>query len=51
VTYLENSAHMPFQEEPERYAAAVLEFLGAEEAALDQQRQAFRSSRQGAKKG
>ncbi len=45
VTYLENSAHMPFQEEPDLYAAAVLEFLGAEEARLDRQRQAFRSSR------
>jgi len=51
VTYLDHSAHMPFQEEPEQYAAAVLGFLGAEEATLHQQRQAFRVSRNAVKKG
>jgi pimeloyl-ACP methyl ester carboxylesterase len=45
VTYLEESAHMPFQEEPDLYAASVLEFLTADEASLRQQRQAFRSAR------
>jgi len=29
VEYLEDSAHMPFQEEPDAYNAAVLRFLGA----------------------
>jgi pimeloyl-ACP methyl ester carboxylesterase len=45
VEYLEHSAHMPFQEEPERYAAAVLRFFGAEAATLEQQRLTFRAAR------
>lgn len=51
VTYLEHSAHMPFQEEPDAYASAVRAFLTADEASLQAQRQAFRSTRDGAKKG
>jgi pimeloyl-ACP methyl ester carboxylesterase len=51
VTYLENSAHMPFQEEPERYATAVRGFLDAEDATLHAQREAFRSSRDAVKEG
>ena len=51
ITYFENSAHMPFQEEPERYAAAVIEFLSADDAVLDQRRQAFRLSQNAGRKG
>jgi pimeloyl-ACP methyl ester carboxylesterase len=51
ITYFEHSAHMPFQEEPEQYAAAVLEFLSADDAMLDQRRQAFRLNQNAAKKG
>jgi pimeloyl-ACP methyl ester carboxylesterase len=32
IEWLENSAHMPMQEEPERYASALLGFLGEVEA-------------------
>jgi pimeloyl-ACP methyl ester carboxylesterase len=45
VEYLENSAHMPFQEEPERYGKAVLRFLDADPTALEQRRAAFRGGR------
>jgi hypothetical protein len=45
VTYLEESAHMPFQEEPDRYADAVRTFLDADTDALDKRRIAFRDSR------
>jgi pimeloyl-ACP methyl ester carboxylesterase len=46
IEYLEHSAHMPFQEEPERYGAAVLRFLNAEAAALEAERIAFRAARE-----
>jgi pimeloyl-ACP methyl ester carboxylesterase len=42
LKYLEHSAHMPFQEEPERYGDAVKDFLGADETSLAMARQAFR---------
>lgn len=45
VEYLEHSAHMPFQEEPDRYADAVRQFLRADGAVLDQRRRVFRASR------
>jgi pimeloyl-ACP methyl ester carboxylesterase len=45
VEYLEHSAHMPFQEEPDRYADAVREFLAADGHALDERRRAFQVSR------
>lgn len=41
VEYLEDSAHMPFQEEPEAYNAALLRFLGATDAELAQRRAAW----------
>ena len=43
ITYLEHSAHMPFQEEPEAYGAAVVRFLNADPATLEQERVAFRA--------
>jgi pimeloyl-ACP methyl ester carboxylesterase/uncharacterized membrane protein len=45
VEYLEESAHLPFQEEPRKYGAAVLRFLGASSDELQQQRRAFRAAR------
>jgi pimeloyl-ACP methyl ester carboxylesterase len=45
VTYLEESAHMPFQEEPDRYADAVRGFLDADMATLNWKRTAFRATR------
>jgi pimeloyl-ACP methyl ester carboxylesterase len=45
IEYLEQSAHMPFQEEPERYGEAVLRFLGADAPALERERLAFRAAR------
>jgi pimeloyl-ACP methyl ester carboxylesterase len=41
VEYLEQSAHMPFQEEPEAYNAALLEFLGATDGELAKRRAAW----------
>ena len=41
VEYLEDSAHMPFQEEPEVYNAALLRFLGATAGELSQRREAY----------
>jgi pimeloyl-ACP methyl ester carboxylesterase len=41
VEYLEHSAHMPFQEEPEAYNAALLRFLGATDAELAERRAAW----------
>jgi pimeloyl-ACP methyl ester carboxylesterase len=41
IEYLEESAHMPFQEEPEAYNAAVLRFLGASEDELAERRAAW----------
>jgi pimeloyl-ACP methyl ester carboxylesterase len=38
IEYLEESAHMPFQEEPEVYNQALLRFLGATDAELAQRR-------------
>jgi pimeloyl-ACP methyl ester carboxylesterase len=38
VEYLEESAHMPFQEEPEAYNAALLDFLGAADGELAERR-------------
>ncbi len=49
VDYLQHSAHMPFQEEPERYADAVEHFLSADDADLAAQRAAFRARRSIAK--
>ena len=46
VQYLEHSAHMPFQEEPERYGEAVLRFLSTDPSVLEQERLAFRATRQ-----
>ncbi len=45
VEYLEESAHMPFQEEPERYGQAVLRFLGERPEVLEQRRLAYRATR------
>jgi pimeloyl-ACP methyl ester carboxylesterase len=45
VEYLEESAHMPFQEEPEAYNAALLRFLGATDGELAQRRQAWAVAR------
>ena len=45
IEYLENSAHMPFQEEPERYGAAVLRFLNADSTNLEKKREGFRAGR------
>jgi hypothetical protein len=45
VTYLEESAHMPFQEEPDRYADAVRSFFDVNTAALDERRTTFRAAR------
>jgi pimeloyl-ACP methyl ester carboxylesterase len=42
VEYLEASAHMPFQEEPEAYNAALLRFLGATDGELAQRRRVGR---------
>jgi pimeloyl-ACP methyl ester carboxylesterase len=41
VEYLEHSAHMPFQEEPADYNAALLRFLTASEGELAQRRAAW----------
>jgi hypothetical protein len=41
VEYLEHSAHMPFQEEPEAYNAALLRFLGATDGELAERRAAW----------
>ena len=41
VEYLEQSAHMPFQEEPEAYNAALLRFLAATDAELAERRAAW----------
>lgn len=41
VEYLEHSAHMPFQEEPEAYNAALLRFLGATDCELAERRAAW----------
>jgi pimeloyl-ACP methyl ester carboxylesterase len=38
VEYLEHSAHMPFQEEPQEYNEALLRFLGATDDQLAQRR-------------
>ena len=43
ITYLEHSAHMPFQEEPEAYGAAVLRFLRADTTTLEQERAVYRA--------
>jgi pimeloyl-ACP methyl ester carboxylesterase len=51
IEYLEHSAHMPFQEEPQRYADAVDEFLSADDEALNAKREAFRRQRDTASKG
>ena len=45
VEYLEHSAHMPFQEEPEAYGQALVRFLQADDAALQQRRLAWRAAR------
>jgi pimeloyl-ACP methyl ester carboxylesterase len=45
VEYLEESAHMPFQEEPEAYNAALLRFLGATEGELARRRTAWAVAR------
>ena len=45
IEYLEHSAHMPFQEEPEAYNAALLEFLGASDTEIAQRRAAWVASR------
>jgi pimeloyl-ACP methyl ester carboxylesterase len=47
VTYLEESAHMPFQEEPEAYSEALLAFLGADGDALEKRRTEWRAARTG----
>lgn len=41
VEYLEHSAHMPFQEEPEAYNTALLRFLAATDGELAQRRAAW----------
>lgn len=41
VEYLESSAHMPFQEEPEAYNAALLRFLAASDGDLARRRAAW----------
>jgi pimeloyl-ACP methyl ester carboxylesterase len=46
VEYLEHSAHMPFQEEPELYGRAVQDFLDADDDALQRKRRAFRQARE-----
>ena len=45
VEYLEESAHMPFQEEPEAYNAALRRFLGATDGELAQRRHAWAVAR------
>jgi pimeloyl-ACP methyl ester carboxylesterase len=45
VEYLEESAHMPFQEQPEAYNAALLRFLGATDAELAQRRHTWAVAR------
>ena len=45
IEYLEDSAHMPFQEEPEAYNTALLEFLGASDAEIAQRRAAWVAAR------
>jgi len=51
LEYFEESAHMPFQEEPERYARAVEQFLSADSATLAGQREAFQANRDRKKEG
>ncbi|MBI1817389.1 MAG: alpha/beta hydrolase [Deltaproteobacteria bacterium] len=51
VEYLDHSAHMPFQEEPEQYARAVARFLATDSSTLEQQRRAFRAERAAKKEG
>ena len=41
VEYLEHSAHMPFQEEPEAYNTALLRFVGASDGELARRRAAW----------
>jgi len=45
VEYLEESAHMPFQEEPQKYAQAVQRFLGADSSVLEMQRLKYHTRR------
>lgn len=45
LQYLEDSAHMPFQEEPQVYNAALLGFLGAREEELATRRAAWHRTR------
>jgi pimeloyl-ACP methyl ester carboxylesterase len=51
VIYLERSAHMPFQEEPDRYAEEVRAFLAADEDALRVRQVAFRSNQNRRREG
>jgi pimeloyl-ACP methyl ester carboxylesterase len=51
LEYLESSAHMPFQEEPEQYGEAVSRLLDATSEALEQRRQAFRRARESKSEG
>jgi pimeloyl-ACP methyl ester carboxylesterase len=45
IRWLEGSAHMPFQEEPEAYNAALVDFLAASDAELAERRKSFAASR------
>jgi pimeloyl-ACP methyl ester carboxylesterase len=45
IEYLAHSAHMPFQEEPDAYNAALLRFLGATTEELAARRDAWRATR------
>jgi pimeloyl-ACP methyl ester carboxylesterase len=47
IEYLEDSAHMPFQEEPAAYNAALRRFLGASDAELAQRRRTWEIARSG----
>ena len=51
VKYLENSAHMPFQEEPGDYADAVNDFFAAESSTLEVERRQFQARRNTNTKG
>ena len=51
IRWLEGSAHMPFQEEPDAYNAALLEFLAASDTELAERRESFRASRSLAARG
>lgn len=44
IEYLEESAHMPFQEEPEAYNAALVRFLGASDEALAERSATWRAA-------